>query len=287
MRHVSGVLSRVFAVICLAAAVPFAALAQDATPAPAPSLVQYALANKSTIVLVVCGLASLIAHFVPPTTPTGKFVSWLAGNFGKALTSSKVGLMAIGFVLCLATAAHAQDAHVPGTPTPAAADPIATYAPTAGGAVFTVGGTLLAQADTTPAPTAPVAAPAPAPTSTPAPVAAPSDPTPVIGGCFANGKWCVGPTVALTLTAINLTTQHVEAGFNPGVGVGLTYQKGTWNSIGLGAFFNLTPGASGVPDNASGAAILSFLNGYGRVGLSKGFIGDKSTRLLVGTGLDL
>lgn len=188
--------------------------------------------------------------------------------------------------LFVAAAAHAQEAPVPGYPTAAATDPIATYAPLGSGAVFTLGGKLIAQADA--APVAPVVAPAPAPTAPPA--AAPADATPVtptIGGCFASGKLCVGPSVAITLTAINLTTQHVEAGFSPGVGIGLTYQKGTWNSVGLGAYFNLTPGAGGVPDQAGGALIASFLNGWGRVGVSKGFLGDKSTRLLVGTGLDL
>lgn len=262
--------------------VPLAAYAQ--TAGPAPSVVQFLVDNKTLIALIVCGAASLLAHAVPPTTAFGKVLSWLAGNFGKALTSTKAGLLAIGFML-IATAAHAQDAHVPGTPTAAATDPIVTYAPLASGAVYTIGGKLIAQADTT---TPPVVAPAPAPT--PAPVAAPADPapvTPTIGGCFASGKWCVGPTVALTLTAVNLTTQHIEAGFSPGVGVGVTYQKGTWSSAGLGAFFNLTPGSQGIPDNASGALLGSLLNGYLRVGVSKGFLGDKSTRLLVGTGLDL
>lgn len=193
-------------------------------------------------------------------------------------------LLAMVLVSLIATAAHAQDAHVPGTPTPAASDPIVTYAPLGSGAVFTAGGKLIAQAD---APVTPVVAAPPAPI---APPAAPADATPVtptIGGCFASGKLCVGPSVAITLTAINLTTQRVEAGFSPGVGIGLTYQKGTWNSVGLGAYFNLTPGAGGIPDQAGGALIASFLNGWGRVGVSKGFLGDKSTRLLVGTGLDL
>lgn len=133
-------------------------------------------------------------------------------------------------------------------------------------------------------------APAPSPAPVAAPVAAPADPAPVaprIGGCFASGKWCVGPTVALTLTAVNLTSKHIEAGFAPGVGVGFTYLPGTWSSIGLGAYFALVPGSQGIPDNASGAIIASFLNGWGRVGVSKGFLGDTSTRLLVGTGIDL
>lgn len=129
-----------------------------------------------------------------------------------------------------------------------------------------------------------------APAPTPVPVAAPADPAPpapIIGGCFASGKWCVHPSVAITLTALNLTSKHVEAGFAPGLGVGFTYQKGTWSSVGLGAYFALVPGSGGVPDNASGALIASFLDGWGRVGISKGFLGDTSTRLLMGTGIDL
>lgn len=109
MRHAfNGALSRVFTFALLVAAivaVPIAALAQEATAAPAaaaPSAVQYLVDNKSLVILIVCGLASIVAHFVPPTTPFGKFVSWVAGNFGKALTTSKTGLLAIGFVLIFA-----------------------------------------------------------------------------------------------------------------------------------------------------------------------------------------
>lgn len=264
MRHAFGALSRVMlivAVFAFAVLAPLAAHAQDLGGAGTTISTGIPWLDTSLKVLALIGMvASIASHFIPPTSGFGKAVSWMAGNFGKALTTPKPGtvtelrppnngfarvsllvVLALGSLL-VATAAHAQES-----------------------------------------------APAPAP----APVAAPADPAPApsappkIGGCFANRKVCVGPTVALTLTAVNLTSKHVEAGFAPGVGVGFTYLPGTWSSIGLGAYFSLVPGSQGIPDNASGALIASFLNGWGRVGVSKGFLGDTSTRLLIGTGLDL
>lgn len=112
----------------------------------------------------------------------------------------------------------------------------------------------------------------------------PAPPTkPQIGGCFASGKHCIGPAIALSLGAINLSKKQVEGAFSPGVGLQLTLNSGQWYSVGIGAYFNLDAGAQ----NASAASMVSLLNGYLKVGYSKGFIGDTSARLLFGTGIDL
>lgn len=119
---------------------------------------------------------------------------------------------------------------------------------------------------------------------------APSDPAPApvptvpqIGGCFRSGSICVGPSLAISLAAVNFSTKKVEGAFAPGVGLGVTFMAKQWYSVGLAGYLNLDPGAN----NASVAVLAAFLNGYARVGISKGFIGDTSTRLLFGTGIDL
>lgn len=117
---------------------------------------------------------------------------------------------------------------------------------------------------------------------------APSDPPPVpttpqIGGCFRSNSICVGPSLSLTLAAVNLTHKTVEGAFSPGVGVGVTFFARQWYSVGLAGFVNLDPGAQ----NASVSGMVSILNGYARIGYGKGFIGDTSARLLFGTGIEL
>lgn len=121
---------------------------------------------------------------------------------------------------------------------------------------------------------------------------APSDPPPTplplaswtrFGGCFHGGKLCVSPTVALSITAINLSTKTIEPAFSPGVGVGLTYNPGQWYSVGVSIYANIDPGSQ----KASAAGMFAFLNGWARLGYSRGFIGDQSSRLLLGTGIDL
>lgn len=119
---------------------------------------------------------------------------------------------------------------------------------------------------------------------------APSDPVPTpaptkpqIGGCFTP-KLCIGPEVALTVAAVNLSSSKIEAAFAPGVGLGLTYGvPGTWKTVGVAGYLSIDPGAN----NLYLGSMLSFLNGYAKVGVSKGFLNDRSWRILIGPGLSL
>lgn len=118
----------------------------------------------------------------------------------------------------------------------------------------------------------------PPPVVVPAPLPA----GPVIGGCFgALKQWCVAPAAAVSVIAINLSKGIIEGGFSPGAGLGLTYNTGQWYSVGLNLLLNMDVGAQ----NFNGAAMGSFLNGWLRVGYSKGFIGDRSGRMLFGIGI--
>ena len=104
------------------------------------------------------------------------------------------------------------------------------------------------------------------------------------GGCVGVRKnVCFGPSAVVGLVAINLSSKKVEGAFSPGVGYGFTVNPGKWSSFGADAFFVVDPGAQQV----SGSLVLKLINGYLRVGVSKGFIGDVSWRIPVGLGVDL
>jgi hypothetical protein len=106
---------------------------------------------------------------------------------------------------------------------------------------------------------------------------------PLFGGCTKSGKLCFGPSLGIVLSAINLSTGKIEGAFSPGVGYGFTAFPGKWYSAGVSVHLVVDPGAQ----QASAAGVLKLINGYFRPGFSKGFIGDKSKRLLFGFGVDL
>lgn len=103
------------------------------------------------------------------------------------------------------------------------------------------------------------------------------------GGCLKSGSMCFGPSVSVSMLALNLSKATVEGAFSPGVGYGFTYKPGQWDSIGADVYFVLDPGAQ----QASMAIVLKLVNGFFRFGVSKGFIGDTSWRIPVGLGVDL
>jgi hypothetical protein len=109
-------------------------------------------------------------------------------------------------------------------------------------------------------------------------------PTRRFGGCFKEGKVCLGPTLALSVSAINLTEQKVEPAFSPGLGAGVTFFQDQWYSFGMDGYLSLDAGPDQVA-NVSG--MVKFLNGYVRVGLSRSFIGEHVTRIPIGIGVDL
>lgn len=88
----NGALSRVFVftVLFLALAVPLAAHAQDVPTATSTLATGIPWLDTALKILAMVGVAaSIVSHFVPPTSAAGKVVSWLALNFGKALTTPK------------------------------------------------------------------------------------------------------------------------------------------------------------------------------------------------------
>jgi hypothetical protein len=104
---------------------------------------------------------------------------------------------------------------------------------------------------------------------------------PKFGGC--QGSWCFGPSATISLMAVNVTKKTVEAGFTPGVCYGATHQPGSWSSLGAEGCFELQAAPSQV---AKATLMLKFFNGWGRVGISKGFIGDHDLRIPLAIGSD-
>lgn len=112
----------------------------------------------------------------------------------------------------------------------------------------------------------------------------PPPPEPQFGGCVgAKKNLCFGPSVSMTVAAINLKTKAIEGAFSPGIGYGLTLNPGKWSSFGADAYFTLDPAAQ----KASAAILLKLFNGYLRVGASKGLIGDTAWRIPVAFGVPL
>lgn len=109
----------------------------------------------------------------------------------------------------------------------------------------------------------------------------PAPPSSAFGGCVRSGRVCFGPSVAVTVAAINLKTKTIEGAFSPGLGYGLTVNPGKWSSFGADAYFTLDPAAQ----RASAAILFKFFNGYLRVGASKGIIGDVAWRLPLAMGV--
>lgn len=115
---------------------------------------------------------------------------------------------------------------------------------------------------------------------------APPEPTPqrLVGGCNAKGIICLGPSIAITMTAYDLTHKQVVAGFNPGIGYGITFNQGRWDAFGFDFYVSLQ---SGVDSAVTVAGMLKAANGYLRVGIARQIIaGHGATLVPIGVGLD-
>lgn len=108
-------------------------------------------------------------------------------------------------------------------------------------------------------------------------------PEPQFGGCVKAGKLCFGPSAAIMVAAINLRTNKIEGAFTPGVGYGITLNPGKWSSLGADLYLTVDPAAQ----QGSVAVLLKFINGYFRIGASKGFIGDTAWRIPLALGIPL
>jgi hypothetical protein len=224
--------------------------------------------DRALAVLFALGaVCSLLSHVVQPDTKIGKLVSWAALNFGKRLAKpssgsltelpppkgfARLATLALLAVVALAFSAAAQEMNVSAPLRVTVVNPEALK-----DAVVSDPSAVQPGADEAP----------------PA--------VPQFGGCVKQGKVCFGPSVAMTLAALNLKTKTVEGAFSPGIGYGFTVNPGKWSSLGADAYFTLDPAAQ----RASAAVLLKFFNGYIRVGASKGIIGDVAWRIPFAFGL--
>lgn len=115
---------------------------------------------------------------------------------------------------------------------------------------------------------------------------APPEPLPqrLVGGCNAKGSICFGPSIAVTMSAYDLTHKQVVAGFNPGVGYGVTFNQGKWDSFGVDFYVSLQ---SGTDSAVTMAALVKVANGYIRGGWARQIIAGRGATLFpIGLGLD-
>jgi hypothetical protein len=111
------------------------------------------------------------------------------------------------------------------------------------------------------------------------------------GGCFRGGSICLGPSVSLSLVAYDLGREQFVAGFDPGVGYGVTVWRNRWHSLGLAANAALSV-REGEVDAATLSAVVSFAEylrmgyGYEIVGARDGVGSSRSQYLLLGVGAD-
>ena len=105
------------------------------------------------------------------------------------------------------------------------------------------------------------------------------------GGCNSLGTICYGPTMAISLVGMDMSTGKFTAGVIPGAGYGITFFADKPYQLGLGGYAAIQTG----PDTTSGlfSGIVSFAN-YLRVGVGWQVLGaTHSSLLLLGLGTDL
>lgn len=212
------------------------------------------LSKKSTILgLLVYGLGEVIIYFQGPTAPP--YARLVAGLVAAPFLAWKDKAVKDGSIALLAILLFASGANAQGSPTARRASAEA-----------------LAQAIESD------------PTAVQPGADVPPPAEPQFGGCVgAKKNVCFGPSVSMTVAAINLKTKTVEGAFSPGVGYGFTLNPGKWSSLGADLYFTLDPAAQ----RASTALLLKLFNGYVRVGASKGLLGDTAWRIPVAFGVPL
>jgi hypothetical protein len=88
---------------------------------------------------------------------------------------------------------------------------------------------------------------------------------PRFGGCFSGGALCVGPSAAITVGELNLSTGKFSGGVIPGVGYGIVYQPSKWYATGLAAYLSFLVGR-GQANQVAPTLMVSFAS-YIRLGL--------------------
>lgn len=95
----------------------------------------------------------------------------------------------------------------------------------------------------------------------------------------------LAPAVAATLTSIDLSSEGaMDTAFSPGLGAALTWNKGAWNSIGVGGYLNMVTTGK---QSLTVSVLLSFLDGYLSAGIGQQLIGGGGTLVLLGPSLSL
>jgi hypothetical protein len=109
------------------------------------------------------------------------------------------------------------------------------------------------------------------------------DPSPKFGGCFQNGDTCFGPSVSITLVALDLKTGSVTTSVSPGLGYGVTFNSTKWYTVGVAGYATFRDTAEGQRVVASG--VVSFVE-YVRLGLGWQVGPNTKPFLLLGIGSD-
>lgn len=113
----------------------------------------------------------------------------------------------------------------------------------------------------------------------------PPVPQRLVGGCNKTGSICFGPSIAISMTAFDLTHKRVIGSFAPGLGYGVTFNQNRWDAFGLDFYLSMTTGPQ---EGVTFAGLFKFANGYVRIGLARQILtnGPSSTSIPAGIGLD-
>lgn len=107
----------------------------------------------------------------------------------------------------------------------------------------------------------------------------------LVGGCNAKGTICFGPSIAIAMTAYDLTHKRVIGSLAPGLGYGVTFNQGKWDAFGFDFYLSMTTGPQ---EGITFAGLFKFANGYVRVGIARQILtdGPTSTFIPAGIGVD-
>jgi len=109
------------------------------------------------------------------------------------------------------------------------------------------------------------------------------DSGPKFGGCMKSGETCFGPSVSITLVALDLKTGAVTTSVSPGLGYGVTFNAREWYTVGVAGYATFRDTAVGQRVVAS--VVFSFVE-YVRIGAGAQVGPGARPFLLLGVGSD-
>jgi hypothetical protein len=89
---------------------------------------------------------------------------------------------------------------------------------------------------------------------------------PRFGGCLKNGTTCFGPSVSLSVVAIDLKDGSVTSGVSPGVGYGVVFASDQWYRTGLAGYASFRDTSTG--QRVVPSLVVSFAE-YLRLGIGQ------------------